>query len=107
MAYIEKEPIIEFIEKGLNNQNKEEAFGYDAIKILAEIEYAPTADVAEVKHGYWIKHRDDGDCEYIECSVCGEEFYPPNNEFDFDKYPKHCQECGAKMDGERKEKCTT
>ena len=45
MSYIEKEPIIEFITKGLNNPDKTKAFGYDAIEILTEIEYAPTADV--------------------------------------------------------------
>ena len=46
MAYIEKEPIVEFITKGLNNPDNTKAFGYDAIVILTEIEYAPTADVA-------------------------------------------------------------
>ena len=45
MSYIEKEPLIEFITKGLNNPDKTKAFGHDAIEILAEIEYAPTADV--------------------------------------------------------------
>lgn len=45
MSYIEKEPLIEFITKGLNNPDKSKAFGYDAIEILTEIEYAPTADV--------------------------------------------------------------
>ena len=45
MSYIEKEPIIEFITKGLNNPDKTKAFGYDAIEILTEIEYAPIADV--------------------------------------------------------------
>lgn len=46
MAYIEKEPIIEFIVKGLNNPDKSEAYGYDAVEILTEIEYTPTADIA-------------------------------------------------------------
>lgn len=46
--YVEKEPIIEFITKGLNNPDKTKAFGYDAIEILTEIEYAPIADVVEV-----------------------------------------------------------
>lgn len=41
MAYIEKEPIIEFIQKGLNDPDKTKAFGFDAIQILAEIEFAP------------------------------------------------------------------
>lgn len=48
MAYIEKEPIIEFITKGLNNPDKSEAYGYDAVEILTEIEYTPIADVVEV-----------------------------------------------------------
>lgn len=63
--------------------------------------YIP-ADVVEVIHGKWKKHRDDGDCEYIECSVCREEFYPPDNEFVFDRYPNYCPNCGAKMDGGKK-----
>ena len=53
MAYIKKKPIVEFITKGLNNPDKDKAFGHDAIEILAEIEYAPTADVEEVRHGEW------------------------------------------------------
>lgn len=48
MSYIEKGPIIKFITKGLNNPDKTKAYGYDAIEILAEIEYTPTADVVEV-----------------------------------------------------------
>ena len=37
MSY--KETLIEFITNGLNNPDKTKAFGYDAIEILAEIEY--------------------------------------------------------------------
>lgn len=48
MAYIKKEPIVDFITKGLNNPDKTKAFGYDAIEILTEIELAPVADVVEV-----------------------------------------------------------
>lgn len=48
MAYIDKKPIIDFITKGLNNPDKTKAYGYDAIEILTEIEYAPTANVMEV-----------------------------------------------------------
>lgn len=47
--YIEREPIIQFIEHGLN----EKKFGYDAIEILGEIQFTPAADVAPVKHGEW------------------------------------------------------
>jgi hypothetical protein len=44
--YIDADKLIEFITKGLNNPDNTKAFGYDAIVILTEIEYAPTADVA-------------------------------------------------------------
>ena len=44
--YIDADKLIEFITKGLNNPDKTKAFGYDAIEILTEIEYTPTADVA-------------------------------------------------------------
>lgn len=46
--YIDADKLIEFITKGLNNPDNTKAFGYDAIAILTEIEYAPTADVVEV-----------------------------------------------------------
>ena len=45
--YIEKKAIIEFIKKGLNNPDEQEAFGHDAVEILAEIEYMPSVEVAE------------------------------------------------------------
>ena len=45
MAYIEKEPIVEFITKGLNNPDQRKAYGYDAVEILTEIVYTPVADV--------------------------------------------------------------
>ena len=57
------------------------------------------ADVAPVVHGYWIRH-DDADIvegyyvpEY-ECSKCGTW---KKDDSDF------CPDCGARMDGERKE----
>jgi hypothetical protein len=95
MSYIKKEPIIDFIKNGLNNPNKEEAFGYDVIAILTEIEYAPTADVEVVRHARWLDGR---------CTNCGHEA------LDYlDETPcgctmrtyitKYCPNCGAKMDG--------
>ena len=46
--YIERKPILKFIEDGLNNPDKSNAFGHDAIEIMTEVQYAPTADVVEV-----------------------------------------------------------
>lgn len=37
MAYIDANKLEKFIEDGLNNKDKSEAFGHDAIEILAEI----------------------------------------------------------------------
>lgn len=87
MAYIEKEPIIEFITKGLNNPDKSEAYGYDAVEILTEIEYTPTADVVEVRHAKF---------ELVSggkgvCSNC-------HRLDSIDKLAKYCRYCGAKMD---------
>lgn len=46
---------------------------------------APAADVAEVRHGTWIKHN-----SYVECPFCGAMPYNNSN---------YCPKCGAKMDG--------
>lgn len=46
--YIERKPLLKFIEDGLNNPDKSKAFGHDAIEIMTEVQYAPAADVVEV-----------------------------------------------------------
>mgnify|MGYP001086133498 CR=1 FL=1 len=58
----------------------------------------PTADVTDVKHGKWIYV--DGDVGYnvYRCSKCGEVI-----SLDEEKIYNYCPNCGAKMDGERKE----
>lgn len=57
-----------------------------------EIEGAPAADVAPVRHGRWGTHSDRPDS--LICSVC-------NCGFDMWKHDPHnyCPNCGAKMDG--------
>ena len=87
MAYIEKEPIIEFITKGLNNPDKSKAYGYDAVEILAEIEYTPTADVQEVRHGKF-ELIDNGKGV---CSNC-------HRLDSIDNLAKYCRYCGVKLD---------
>lgn len=58
------------------------------LKVLAMIDQEPTADVVEVKHGYWIE-----DGKYQICSECGEEHH-------WDDYrATYCEDCGARMDG--------
>jgi lipopolysaccharide biosynthesis regulator YciM len=62
----------------------------DAIEYcVKQINEAPTADVAEVRHGKWTENK----TEYFlyGCSLCG---YRVDNEYNF------CPECGARMDGD-------
>lgn len=50
--YIEREALLKFIENGINNPDRKEAFGYDAVEILEKVQYMPAADVAPVRR--WI-----------------------------------------------------
>ena len=58
-----------------------------------DINEVPTADVVEVRHGYW--GTDKYGLERSICSICGAVY-----EGDGGNY---CPNCGAKMDGERSE----
>lgn len=61
------------------------------------IEALPAADVAPVVHGRWAHLGGDEWC----CPVCG---FVITTEGSWDKPTKKCcEDCGAKMDGERKD----
>lgn len=79
-------------------------------QMLDIVQEQPTADVVEVKHGYWVKNAPNPEAMksfhavglgkfmsensiYWTCSCCGKWGSPI--------YP-YCSECGAKMDGERR-----
>ena len=72
---------------------------------------APTADVVEVRHGEW-KDRFENKYanHYYECSVCGKsaldgtKYNQLGNPEIIEVLSDFCPHCGAKMDGERKEK---
>ena len=94
MSYID---VDKFAEKICNFQEIDEDAANAMIWLLRTF---PTADVVEVRHGYWTKTTRDWafqptNCkyEYI-CSACGE------RELDMRSF---CPNCGAKMDGERRE----
>ena len=83
------------------------ALCYEYAKILRNPQHAQEidgiiSDVAEVRHGEWIKFR-LGDDDFVlryKCSLCGRCIFP-GTEQNLDEYP-YCH-CGAKMDGGRKE----
>ena len=61
------------------------------------IEALPAADVAQVVRGRWEHLGGDEWC----CSACG---FVLTTEGSWDKpTKKYCEDCGAKMDGERKD----
>lgn len=62
----------------------------------------PTADVVEVRHGYWYIT----EYEYFTCSECGNSFYngcestaEAKQRLKDGLYDNYCGHCGAKMDG--------
>ena len=94
--YIEKAAVEKFIEDGLNNPNKNKAFGHDAIEIMAEIHYMPAADVAPVRHGRWLTT--DAYPHHLYCSVCYKT-YAKNAKWvnELDLPTNYCPNCGARM----------
>lgn len=89
--YIEKGKIEKFIEDGLNNPDKNKAFGHDAIEIMAEIHYMTSEDVAPVIHAEWISFLDGESImpeRYYRCSKCGR----------VERRREPYCHCGAKMD---------
>ena len=64
------------------------------VECILRVKGFPAADVVEVKHGEWIASHE----EFCECSLCKYPVYAAWNKTNF------CPNCGAKMDGERREK---
>ncbi len=80
--------------ENLDPRKSEYNRGWDsyAKEILKALEDTPTADVFEVRHAAWIKHKED--CLEYRCSVC---------EYELCRNTNYCPNCGAKMDGERRQ----
>lgn len=48
-------------------------------------------DVTEYKHGYWVREKESSRCSECNCTLAGQALW------------MYCPNCGAKMDGERKQ----
>lgn len=93
----------EYIERGALKQKKVYSVErHECVVPVAEIDWIPAADVVEVRHGHWIIKTDEYGNEYMMCSYCEDEFYPADEDT-VDSTPNYCPNCGARMDGERKE----
>ena len=100
MAYIEKDEALAIIENRqrelcpMGRYSRNAVYGSDREafdnwqEILDEIEAIPSADVASVRHGRWVK-QDDYSC----CSGCGQSIAD-----ECVPWFKFCPNCGAIMD---------
>lgn len=68
----------------------------EKIALVRDIEKLPAADVAPVRHGQVETVTDRFMVMHQRCSEC-------DAELEWKAYPNYCPNCGAKMDGERKE----
>lgn len=71
--------------------------------LLTAVDSCPTADVVEVRHGYWKQNPFFKSIYY--CSECGRHIEDGSNDKNPSKNFPYCH-CGAKMDGERSENGT-
>ena len=97
---IEKAAVEKFIEDGLNNPDKNKAFGHDAIEIMTEIHYMPAADAAPARHGRWIEDERTYPGPGLKnnlCSVCGEIAGSWKEGLEPGRKWAYCPNCGARM----------
>lgn len=92
--YIDINELLTVINSNVAQKDKERC-----VQLLDAILDAPTADVVEVRHGEW-KICSDGYYPY--CSRC--RYEPEISTRYSNNLTPYCPNCGAKMDGERKER---
>lgn len=101
MAYIERAYLTEQFEDLLHNDNVMNP----VVKVLDALEIidtAPSADVAEVKHGKWEVAEHSAHLNVV-CSNCNEDFYVyKKGQYRIDR-SNYCPKCGARMDGKEGE----
>lgn len=68
----------------------------DLVSLKEVLRDTPTADVAQVKHGQWIKYAKYSFVTMYDCSICSNRILDNGHSWHY------CPNCGAKMDGERK-----
>ena len=92
--YIEREKVTELID--YHQEEYCEAESYFGL-LKEDFQELPSADVAPVVHGKWVKTDDDPEDTAYQCSVCGKEALYKYNTCD-SVCSEYCPQCGAKMD---------
>lgn len=98
--YIKRAAIMEFpIRKDhCDTERANEHFIFGIESVLEYVQNLPAADVAPVVRGRWAHLGGDEWC----CSACG---FIITTEGSWDKpTKKHCEDCGARMDGDSNDK---
>ena len=72
----------------------------DLTEAIITVQDQPTADVEEVKHGEWV-HTDKA-AHWHSKDECSECHYHTFHRIDLTHF-NYCPNCGAKMDGERRD----
>lgn len=96
--YIDADKFLETVKEHqylLCSHSNSQDYGMFTTGIKQALDEQPTADVAEVKRGYWVlKER-----LYPHCSICGK---PSDYECDgTHAQSKYCPNCGARVDGDK------
>lgn len=87
--YIDAERLLKALNCFKNDEHRNEQFLNGIRTAISQVEWQPTADVEEVKHGEWLENGAN-----YKCSYCG------NTEpYCTDAY---CRMCGTKMNKEEK-----
>ena len=97
--YIEREALREILDGWRDaHADVDDVHGCGLLEdVICEVDAQTAADVAPVVHGRWAHLGGDEWC----CSACG---FVITTEGSWDKpTKKYCEDCGAKMDGERKD----
>lgn len=92
--YIDVDKISSYIRENFSiDKTKNADICFAFIDLMNWLYDQPTVDVAEVKHGEWIKRNNER-----KCSCCEFIYYSNNDCWNY------CPNCGAKMDGAKHDK---
>lgn len=109
--YIERAIVLNLLEK-INPVDFGSMFDYKAHEAVGEclreirygVEDIPAADVAEVRHGYWIDlNAENATGPLFKCSECSHLHNPNRDDLELERVelnPLYCDACGARMDKE-------
>lgn len=100
--YVEREQTINFARaSAAAAYNRDDFYAYRGLNaFIATLVSIPAADVAPVRHGHWIRFKENDSCYvHMRCSACSAYWSDPSHA----DYFRFCPNCGAKMDTDSEE----